>query len=201
MEFIHRQQATADETPPWAGIAFKLPIDSDMLAERLRFSYPQRRTLRERKHQATIDFFVEELNQMQRRDKSHSVITRPGEQPVSDALRNTTMPYNHPNSDPNLPRSASECTSPSIQGSVGSPRPSDFMAKPVVSLPSNPSVQSPTTPSSQFVWSAHDGRTARPKTKRKMTVEERNAYKATRKRGACSRCRKQKGKVHKLHQF
>ena len=47
----------------------------------------------------------------------------------------------------------------------------------------------------QFVWSAHDGRSMQPKTKRKMTLEERSAYKETRRRGACDKCRRQKGRV------
>ncbi|KAK3202138.1 hypothetical protein GRF29_161g263335 [Pseudopithomyces chartarum] len=65
MDFILRQQATSDELPPWAGIIFKDPVDSDTLSEKLRAAYPSCRTLRERKHQAAIDFLQEELHRMQ----------------------------------------------------------------------------------------------------------------------------------------
>jgi hypothetical protein len=47
----------------------------------------------------------------------------------------------------------------------------------------------------QFVFSVVDGRSMKPKTKRRMTREEKVEYKTTRKHGACPTCRRQKGKV------
>ncbi|CAI6333593.1 unnamed protein product [Periconia digitata] len=195
MSFIHRQHPTTDESPPWDGIAFRLPIDSDLLAESLKSKYPHHRTLRQRKYQATIDFFLGELSQMQSRDSISVPMLRSGGLLLNDQPIPTSATFIPAVSDQSRPQSASECTSPSIKGSSTSPQSLEFL-NPGSSLASNTNLQPPTTTSSSshFVWNAHDGRAARPKTKRKMTVEERSAYKETRKRGACSRCRKQKGK-------
>ncbi|PVI03132.1 hypothetical protein DM02DRAFT_268172 [Periconia macrospinosa] len=197
MDFIYRQHPTTDESPPWAGIAFKLPIDSDILAEKLRSAYPERRTLRERKHQATIDFFMGELSQMQSKDSPTITIAKPFGAVISGPPPYTSTVFSSPVPTHSRPQTASGCTSPSFKETSSSPRPIEYF-KPTVSLAPSTSFQPPTTTSttssSQFVWNAHDGRAARPKTKRKMTIEERSAYKETRKRGACSKCRKQKGK-------
>lgn len=47
----------------------------------------------------------------------------------------------------------------------------------------------------QIVFDASDGRTLQPKVKRSMTEAEKAGYRKTRKRGACSPCRRLKGKV------
>jgi len=89
--------------------------------------------------------------------------------------------------------SASACTSPSVVESVLSPKLAERTRN--ESRATADLEQTQPTSAQQFVWSAHDGRSMRPKTKRKMTVEERSAYKETRKRGACDKCRRQKGRV------
>ncbi|KAF2446606.1 hypothetical protein P171DRAFT_262739 [Karstenula rhodostoma CBS 690.94] len=92
--------------------------------------------------------------------------------------------------------SASGCTTSSLIESTFSPKLADRMRKASQATVDSEQSQAKASPTvaQQFVWSAHDGRSMRPKTKRKMTVEERNAYKNTRKRGACDKCRKQKGR-------
>ncbi|KAF2638839.1 hypothetical protein P280DRAFT_63413 [Massarina eburnea CBS 473.64] len=199
MDFIHRHQRTTDETPPWNGIVFKLPVDSDELAEKLKIAYPNCRTLRERKHQATSDFFAEELKRMQSKDLTPFTTTNSAEPSVSDYPQDASKAYSQAFSDRSRPQSASGYTSPSVAGSVDSPLVE--RAKPSISISTSPRMQPSTAPTmmmstnaQQFVWSAHDGKSLRPKTKRKMTLEERSAYKETRKRGACDKCRRQKGR-------
>jgi hypothetical protein len=205
MDFIYRIKPTTDESPPWVGISFILPVDSDMLSEKLKLAYPQCRTLRERKHQATLDFFVAELRQMQSKDLSPFTTANFSGSDIAAPSHGNTKPYSYTLSDTSRPQTVSRYSSPSVPGSEDSPRPTQ-RAKPV-SIGINPHVQraiTPTKNSQQFVWSAHDGKSMRPKTKRKMTSQERSAYKETRKRGACESCRRQKGKVFTvtfLYQF
>jgi len=192
MDFITRQQRTSDDLPPWAGITFRDPVDSDALAEKLRAAYPNCKTLRERKHRATIDFLSEELAEMQ--SKSAATLS-------PDATPENSKAYNDPFSDHSRPASASASVSPLGSEAMRSPVLAERLRKESITgfnLESQQQQQpttSPTNSAQQFVWSAHDGRSMRPKTKRKMTVEERSAYKETRKRGACDKCRRQKGKV------
>lgn len=173
-------------------------MDSDALSEKLRAAYPDCKTLRERKHRAAIDFLNAELSRMQ----SENLTTDPIPMNVFNVATQEASPgaaslNAEMLSDGSEPLSVSGCTSPSILDPTRSPgvaeqtnRTARVPADPILS----PTKSSPTS-AQQFVWSAHDGRSFRPKIKRKMTVEERNSYKETRKRGACDKCRKQKGRV------
>lgn len=49
--------------------------------------------------------------------------------------------------------------------------------------------------SQTYVFSAVDGTPMQPRTKKKMSTQERKDYKETRRRGACDKCRKTKAKV------
>jgi hypothetical protein len=201
MEFIQRYQATADESPPWAGISFKHPVDSDVLAEQLKSAYPKCRTLRERKHQATIDFLVEELERMRTKDPTTPTVLASVDLPFDGIRQDVTKGYIEISSDRSRPQSASGYTS-SVSGSVHSPG----MVDPARTNASAGVSSKPwTTPSAinsqQIVWNSHNGQSMRPKTKRKMTLEERKAYKKTRAQGACDSCRKQKARVLIPHTY
>ncbi|KAL5376410.1 hypothetical protein DPSP01_010520 [Paraphaeosphaeria sporulosa] len=197
MDFILRQQLTSDELPPWAGIVFKYPVDSDDLSEKLRAAYPDCKTHRERKHRATIDFLNAELSRMQSGSSiidpnSPSNIKHPtqGSTPTAARLHAEVL------SEGTEILSASDGTPSSLIESTISPKLAERIRKASQATADSEQSQAHASPTAaqQFVWSAHDGRSMRPKTKRKMTVEERNAYKNTRKRGACDKCRKQKGR-------
>jgi hypothetical protein len=175
-----------------------LQVDSDVLSEKLRIAYPDYKTHRERKHRAAIDFLNAELLRMQSRssiiDPVSPIKTRtPIQEPTPAASRTHVEVL----SEDSEVLSASGCTSPSIVETMLSPKLAERMRKVSRATVDSEQAQvkaSPTT-AQQFVWSAHDGRSMRPKTKRKMTAEERSAYKNTRKRGACDKCRRQKGRV------
>ncbi|KAF1957676.1 hypothetical protein CC80DRAFT_547570 [Byssothecium circinans] len=195
MDFIQRHQPPTDESPPWSGIFFKFPVDSDILAERLKLAYPTCRTHRERKHQATIDFFSEELQRMRSKEVTPFSTIKSAEPSLPELSQDAAKVYSQAFSDSSRRPSASGGTSPSVVGSMDSPLVE--RVRPIISAGLSPTLQPPTTPTAnaqQFVWNARDGKSMRPKTKRKMTVEERSAYKETRKRGACDKCRKQKGR-------
>jgi hypothetical protein len=175
-----RTELTSECTPPWTGIAFVHPIDSDELAENLKRSYPRGRTLRERKHMAVIDFFREELLQMQ---KAAGVMPMAG---GAAGYVPSAAPVLHRHVDERISRpshspASSTCSAAAeIQGnttSIAAVAPAD------------------TVPGQQFVFSAADGTMMQSKRKRKMTFDEKTAYKETRRRGACSKCKRQKGKV------
>lgn len=193
--FIKREEQTTDQTTPWAGIAFFHGVDSDELADDLRIAYPKHQTLPQRKLAAVIDFFEHELREMQS---------------GNNILVSTKTP-------PTVELASMESTTPNIRQKVHNEiRPNDSMLSslsPVSSVSSTaayrdskrrctaaavpPSFVDPTlaASSTQFVFNALDGRTMRQKTKRRMTDEERLEYKETRRRGACAKCKRQKGKV------
>lgn len=200
MEFICRLQPTTDEAAPWEGIFFKFPVDSDDLSEGLKSAYPspQCRTLRERKHQAAIDFLQAELHRMRKRESAAQVANIVADLPSPNAGQGAENPYVELSSDHSRSQSSCSGTSPSFSEPLNSPGLVE-RAKSATNAGASPRWPGPTTPSTnaqQFVWSAHDGRNMRQKTKRKMTMEERSQYKETRKRGACEKCRKQKGRVY-----
>ena len=218
MDFILRERATSDELPPWAGIIFKYPVranvycrfniqfwtnspvrfqvDSDQLSEKLRAAYPDYKTLRERKHQAAIDFLREELSRMQSGIpiadaspvESFKSLTQ---EPLVDASNTAVEMVSDGDEFPN------SSVSPPLDESLNFPKVLGRASRVSRASGGPEQSQSSALPKSaqQFVWSAHDGRSMQPKTKRKMTVEERSAYKETRKRGACHRCRRKKGRV------
>ncbi|KAF2819238.1 hypothetical protein CC86DRAFT_149036 [Ophiobolus disseminans] len=191
MSFIERVHRTSDETPPWEGMVFMLPVESDILSEELRRAYPDCKTLRERKHLAAIDFLKAELNHM-RSGRSSSAVTEdnylvtPGApSPYSDAVED---------------RSRRESPSSSYPPGSVALRPASAKQKVQQASTRGPQIlTTPLSPSTsnaahQFVFSAVDGRLLQPKSKRPMTKKEKVEYKETRKRGACLPCRRQKAK-------
>lgn len=189
MSLIKRVQQTSDETPPWNGMAFALPVESDKLSEELKRAYPDCKTLRERKHMAAIDFLSSELHRMQS--------ATPTAEDARSAAPQTPSRYDI------APDDRSRCGSPSSMSFTSSaaaePRltPSQLLEVDVATPPtvSSPSPHLVRNEIQQFVFSVVDGRSLQPKTKRCMTRDEKVAYKKTRKRGACLPCRRNKGKV------
>jgi hypothetical protein len=192
MLLIERVQVTSDETPPWNGLAFVLPVGSDRLSEDLKRKYPHCSTLRERKHMAAIDFLEEELRQMRSKKLSSDIIEhdcparREASSISSDAFEDRG-------------RRVSTSSSQSPVSTTPDPMSLVHTLKQVESITAPNSATSP-IPSTikaaqQFVFSVVDGRSLQPKTKRRMTREEKAEYRTTRKHGACLTCRRQKGKV------
>jgi hypothetical protein len=199
--FITRTQPTTDETPPWRGISFLLPVGSDRLADQLKHAFSDCKTLRQRKHKAAILFLERELEEMKISDEEQ--YQHPD---APDAPDNHQLGSPQSESIEILDRrsvgstqqntSTSSCTSPITPDSARSPKLADRSRS---QYPRPGLLQSPTantiTTAQTFVFSAVDGRPLQPKTKRKMTSDERVVYKQTRKRGACDKCKRQKGKV------
>lgn len=187
MSFIERTQPTRDDTPPWAGISFIQPVDSDDLHESLKSAYSNCLTLRERKHQAAIDFLNAELSEMQSRTTNTSNNLAPGSASPEEAQR-----LLKPMGSRNL-----SSQSPITSG--------DGFSTVKVNRPPQQSQQSPEMfsmvdyaigPAQYGVFSATNGPMSQVRRKRKlMTLEEKSHYRAVRGRGACSRCRALKCKV------
>jgi hypothetical protein len=196
--FIKRTQPTTDETPPWLGISFLLPVGSDQLADQLKKAFSDCKTHRQRKHKAAILFLSTELEEMKVRDEEQYLhpdasdnIQLGSPQSVSiELLDRRSVESTQQNTI------SSSCTSPTTPDSARSPKLADRSRS---QYPGPGLLQSPTantiTNAQTFVFSAFDGRPLQPKTKRKMTSDERVVYKQTRKRGACDKCKRQKGKV------
>jgi hypothetical protein len=186
LSLLTRSERASEGMPPWAGIGFVHPIDSDELAEDLKRTYPTGRTLRERKHMAIIDFFTEELRQMQQGRSVATVTTG------RVALYSAVPPVLHHQV---LDDRALRCQhSPSPAGSTCSAAAvsaeSPGQHRSMVAVAPLEAVSG-----KQFVFSAADGKLMHSKTKRKMTLDEKTAYKETRRRGACPKCKRQKEKV------
>lgn len=188
---IIRQYQTTDQTAPWEGVVFTHEVGSDELAEALKASFPRYRTLRERKHAAIIAFFTSELSDMQS-SIAHQVSAKTP--PTSSEHTNTREDAYHGPGSQKLPSAPHSPTSP---GQFAAPQVVHQRCAATSMSMSQPSFIDPTTAthSSQFVFNAIDGQTLQQKTKRKMTAEEKLEYKETRRRGACSECKRQKGKV------
>jgi hypothetical protein len=189
-EFIQRHQPTSDELPPWTGIKFILDVDSDKLSADLLRAYPKCGTLRERKHKAVIDFLVWELGRMRLKDSSPLADIASPQAAISETVGTHSKVCIEISPDPQL---ASTRTSPSVSESMPSTIIVDQSG--TMEKPGTGKVSSPATNPQQFVWNARSGQSLQPKTKRKMTTEERNIYREVRRKGACSTCKKQKGKV------
>lgn len=184
---IRRVKNTSDDSPPWTGIAFTMPVDSDKLADELRRAYPEYSTLRERKHMAAIDFLKNELSLIHQ-ETSESAASK--EYEVAPSQDFDPFPYD-----------------PEVRGWRGSVSSSPYLvstnqdALPLKhdllrSGAQGTNAATKVTGSAQeLVFSVSDGRPMQLKTKRRMTKEEKVVYRKTRKRGACSRCRRQKEKV------
>ena len=201
MPLIRRIQPTSDETPPWAGMAFTQPVDSDDLNARLLKAYPHPlcTTLRERKHMAAIDFLKAELRQMQCKDQAsvppeyfagyHALAS-----PKSPTFSNEALERH------SRTGSLSSLQSPASSARLSLPIEQSLQRGDTsnVSMLPTPTDSSTAPPGQNLVFSAKDGQMVHPKTKRKMTIEEKIAYKETRSRGACKKCKKMKGKVKSL---
>lgn len=178
--------------PPWAGISFVYDIESDELADALRSAFPDYRTLRERKHAAVIRFFEQELREMQLSASSTMSVQKPQDyDPVRSEARVDVRNGGH------LSDSSAPPPSPvsSLNSTVHHDLERRFAASQTVyslSFPADPTLA---TSSTHLVFNAFDGRPMQQKTKRKMTSEERQEYRRTRQRGACAKCKRQKGKV------
>jgi len=177
MRPIKRSQPTSDASPPWAGMKFTQPVDSDALHELLKEQYPQCKTLRQRKHMAAIDFLRLELESMQHESTESTTGTSCETQALSalDASRpgvEELAALTHRRSvSPSLSRSSSYRSPVHLDDHI-----------PQIGV------------GQQHVFSIVDGFATQPKKKRKMTPAERSAYKTTRKVGACDKCKRQKGK-------
>lgn len=191
---IKRISPTTDQTAPWEGVEFVHEVGSDALIEALRTCFPRYRNLRERKHAAIIQFLTAELAEMLSSNTRHaSAVHTNGASGPEVALKDVrgSVHLHNPLSAAPSPAS-SECSS--------APR-EDINNPTASSMPiTQPSFIDPAaaTHSSQYVFHAVDGRTMQQKSKRRMTAEERLEYKETRKRGACSKCKRLKGKVRMM---
>lgn len=200
MSLIERIHPTTDDAPPWAGMSFTHPVDSDELHEQLKTAYPECSTFRERKHRATIKFLEDEFQQMQSKssnsmplsDLSHyaGLSSSPEEGSPSERAYKTRNSWqraktSHATASSDCSSSTWE-TSPKHEESQDSPR--------------DPSSSNQSAEAAQHdVFSATEGTVTRLKRKRKlMTMEEKRHYRAVRGRGACSRCRTMKCKVCRL---
>jgi ribonuclease HI len=178
---IIRTELASEGTPPWSGIGFVHPVDSDELADDLKQTFPEGGTLRERKHIAVIKFFQEELLQMQYTRRAVSMADG------AATYASLAAPVLHRQVDervsqPSHSPASSTCSAApaEIQGqttSIAAVAPAEAVS------------------GQQFVFNAADGKMLQSKRKRKMTLDEKTAYKETRRRGACSKCKRQKGKV------
>ncbi|CAO2649228.1 Nn.00g066130.m01.CDS01 [Neocucurbitaria sp. VM-36] len=195
MPLIKRIQPTSDETPPWTGISFVQPVDSDALHEHLKIAYPQCTTLRERKHMAAIDFLIAELRQMQSKGSAFVAIESSANYPAAPSPRAPSL-STEALGNPSRKGSASASQSPTSSTQLSTSVEHAFQDRHSSTTPAClPPIAQPTDgPGQHLVFSAIDGRMMQPKTKRRMTIEEKNAYKETRKRGACRKCKRQKGK-------
>ncbi|KAJ4991683.1 hypothetical protein SVAN01_02798 [Stagonosporopsis vannaccii] len=199
---IKRVSSTTDETAPWDGVVFIYEVGSDELNEALRACFPNYRTLRQRKHAAIIKFLERELSEMPMTKTSRSSAGTPSAQDLphtgsgcvgvhvnaqKSVQSQSMLSTIHSPATSNGPLAAQEKSKRCIASSTPAAQP----------LYIDPTAA---THSSQFVFNALDGRAMQQKTKRRMTIEERMEYKETRKRGACPRCKRQKGKYDRSTQ-
>ncbi|KAF2028518.1 hypothetical protein EK21DRAFT_113854 [Setomelanomma holmii] len=188
---IERVKQPSEEKPPWSGIEFTFPVGSDDLSDALRSRYPKGTTLRERKHMAAIEFLQNELRQMQSAQPCFN---------ATDLEDSATSKSSSPDSDGNEVRSRlwSETTSCDVIVTNGTARSPSNVVQGSDVYSGNTIIDS--TPSSahklghQIVFSVANGRQQQPRTRRRMTKEEKLAYKKTRERKACAACRRQKAK-------
>ncbi|KAF2651137.1 hypothetical protein K491DRAFT_102998 [Lophiostoma macrostomum CBS 122681] len=193
---IARHNAPSDHTPPWKDMAFDPPIGSDELSDRLKTAFPEGQTLRQRKYLAAIAFLQAELQQIETEDAALLGPSTPSSFHNTKSLSTRTRHHSHDLLNESQRQSPASYNSPSSAQSASSPSlvdrgRSDADQDPVADArrPSTPNARGAT-----FVFNSVNGRTVKPKTKRKMTQQERRAYKETRIRGACVKCRKTKGK-------
>ncbi|KAF2005396.1 hypothetical protein P154DRAFT_337406 [Amniculicola lignicola CBS 123094] len=196
MRFIKRNRHLTDESLPWAGIAFDPPVGSDELFHQLKSAYPSCDNLRQRKHLATIQFLIVELDAMRKKDSEQSKISKSAE---DQETRYSNNPANGAADDLDYgcnPQHMPSSESPSGSSSVHSPELVD-RSRTLVEDASGPAASSTLSREGEqiIVFDAKDGRSVQPRTKRRMTYEEKIAYKRKRRIGACDQCRRSKGRV------
>jgi hypothetical protein len=198
---IIREKQTTDQTSPWEGISFTYDVGSDELAEALKIAFPKYRTLRERKHAAIVSFLKDELCRMQPSSNSTPASARtPPNLDVPHISPRASKAHTDTHFGAHLCEPVSASYSPaSSTYSRAHGEPKQRYAAMQIPSPTSMSADPMTAVcGGQFVFNAFDGRTMQQKTKRKMTTDERLEYKETRRRGACSKCKRQKGKVGRL---
>ncbi|KAF1851257.1 uncharacterized protein K460DRAFT_274629 [Cucurbitaria berberidis CBS 394.84] len=191
---IKRTQPTSDETPPWTGMSFIQPVDSDALHEHLKRTYPKCTTLRERKHMAAIDFLETELRQMQSKNVTITATEHCVDYTGIASPRASSEAFGGHSRKGSTSLSQSPASSAHLSTTLERALQDRYSRTSSARLlPKEPST---VEHGQHIVFSAFDGRMMKPKTKRRMTTEEKSAaYKKTRKRGACPKCKRQKGKV------
>jgi hypothetical protein len=177
-ELLIRTGPPIEGQPLWAGIAFVHPIDSDELAECLKRRYPGYGTHRQRKLRAVIDFLGNELYKLQQEQSQMSTNNR----------RSASYSSTHLYPPEGL---ASLC----LQSPTGSMRSAELSEQ----LPQtgNISLVDVISPE-QHVFDSRDGQIPNHRKKRKMTQAEKIAYRETRQRGACRKCKAAKARVCRL---
>ena len=198
--YITRTAQPTEQRSPWEDIAFVHTVDSDELADVLKVAYPGYRTLRERKHAAVIEFFQYELEGMRFSDntpvsaKTPSISSLPGMSPLAPETQIEICSGVH-SRDLKAPPLSPASSNNSVAYRETTRRYPVTLTTLSQSLPADSKLATSTT---QLVFNAFDGRPMQQKTKRKMTSKERREYKETRRRGACAKCKRQKGKVRTL---
>ncbi|KAJ8110215.1 hypothetical protein OPT61_g6882 [Boeremia exigua] len=193
---IKRQFHTTDQTAPWDGVVFTYEVGSDELGEALKVCYPTHRTLRQRKHAAIIQFLEQELLEMQSNDTTMHAPRTPPMHNVQHSNSEFGDAQVNPQSPAQSQSTLSDAHSPAKSNNLSMPCGKRHQVGAPTMQAIQPTYIDPTTAANatHLVFNAFDGRTMQQKTKRKMTAEERLEYKETRKRGACFRCKRQKGK-------
>jgi hypothetical protein len=198
---IARHKAPSDHTPPWKDMAFDPPIGSDELSDRLKAAFPEGQTLRQRKYLAAIAFLQGELQQIKAEDANRLGPSTPSSIQNAKSISSVKRHRSHELLIDSHRESPASCDSPSVASSAQSASSPSLVDRGTCGTDQDSKTDGwrPSTPNpigTTIVFNSVNGRTVQPKTKRKMTQQERKAYKETRIRGACVKCKKTKGKVN-----
>lgn len=185
---IHRFREAEEEEPPWAGIRFLHEVGSDELSELLKSRYPSLLKHRQRKFMAVYDFFRSELLRIG--------LPSIDDSSINDGAEDSRM--SNPPSDADMFHGPFQSTSgwqTAVPSSNESPR---LMERPRSSAtqPHSPGIGPSGSGPSTYVFSLVDGRQHLQRTKKKMSIKEREDYRRTRERGACPKCKRLKAKVY-----
>lgn len=190
---IIRFQEADEEEPPWAGIRFVHEVGSDELSELLKARYPSLAKHRQRKFMAVYDFFRNELLRLGIPSVENSAVSEGAEDsrmsnPPSDADM-----FHDPFQSTGGGQTAGSHSSPVILSSNESPRLTE-RPRSSVTHSHSPGMGASGSGPSTYVFSLVDGRQHLQRTKKKMSIKEREDYRRTRERGACSKCKRLKAK-------
>lgn len=172
MDLIIREHPTSDDTPPWKGMAFRQPVYSDAMLECLKTRYPQGANLRERKHLAAIEFLEQELREM--RAKEAALISSSYREGFVQDVTLTDSQHRENGSSPYA----------------------SFSSFPLPAFTDEYRLDS--NFGQEIVFSLADRPVTEGKKRKKMTQEEKDDYRKTRKLGACDNCKRHKAKVGSL---